>query len=91
MQTLWSRLATRTRVSCGCPSCLSHTAGVARRPITAAGKRPNYAYSSTLFYSGIFAAAATTDAVVKQKRRERWDRAIAEVKQEIGGEVSTLR
>lgn len=86
MQTLWSRLATQTRLSCRCPSCVSGAHGVARRPITAAGKRPKYAYSSTLFYSGIFAAAATTDAVVKQKRREQWDEAIAQVKQEIGGQ-----
>ncbi|KAF1349035.1 hypothetical protein BDV97DRAFT_354877 [Delphinella strobiligena] len=88
MQTLWSRLATQTRLSCGCPSCQIHTAvhGIARRPITAAGKRPKYAYSSTLWYSGIFAAAATTDALVKQRRREQWDKAIAEVKQEINEE-----
>lgn len=85
MQALWSRIATQTRISCRCPSCQYHTAhGVARRPITAAGKRPKYAYSSTLFYSGIFAAAATTDAANKQRRRDRWDKAIAEVKQEIG-------
>lgn len=85
MQTLWSRLATQTRLSCGCPSCQIHTAvhSIARRPITAAGKRPKYAYSSTLWYSGIFAAAATTDALVKQRRRDQWDKAIAEVKQEI--------
>ena len=59
---------------------------MSRRPITAAGKRPRYSYSSTLFYSGIFAAAATTDAASKQKRRQRWEKAIAEVREEIGGE-----
>lgn len=85
MQTLWSRLASRTIQSCRCPSCTSGVRGVVRRPINAAGQKPKYAYSSTLFYSGIFAAAATADAVVKQKRRQQWDEAIAQVKEEIGG------
>jgi hypothetical protein len=42
--------------------------------------------SSTLWYSGIFAAAATLDAGAKVRRREKWDRAIAEVRQELGKE-----
>jgi hypothetical protein len=40
--------------------------------------------SSTLWYSGIFAAAATLDAGAKLRRREKWDRAIAEVREELG-------
>ncbi|KAK3716218.1 hypothetical protein LTR37_006663 [Vermiconidia calcicola] len=49
------------------------------------GRRtPKYLTSSTLWYSGIFAAAATFDAGVKKQRKEQWDRAIADVKQELG-------
>lgn len=42
-----------------------------------------WALSSTFVYSGIFAAAATTDAGFKQKRREQWDRAIADIKHDL--------
>jgi hypothetical protein len=34
-------------------------------------------------YSGIFAAAATTDAGFKQKRSDQWDRAIADIKHDL--------
>lgn len=86
MQNVWSRVA-QTRLSCRCPSCLHTATGVARRAATAPGKRPSrYAYSSTLFYSGIFAAAATTDAGIKQRRRDQWNRAIADVKQDLAEE-----
>jgi hypothetical protein len=44
---------------------------------------PRYLYSSTLWYSGIFAAAATFDASRKERRKEQWDRVIAEVRQEL--------
>ncbi|KAH0017176.1 hypothetical protein KCU80_g18294, partial [Aureobasidium melanogenum] len=47
-----------------------------RRPV-------RWALSSTFVYSGIFAAAATTDAGFKQKRREQWDRAIADIKHDL--------
>ncbi|KAG9952111.1 hypothetical protein KCU85_g2490, partial [Aureobasidium melanogenum] len=84
MQALWSRIA-QTGLSCHCPSCVSAGAsGVARRSTTAAGRRPvRWALSSTFVYSGIFAAAATTDAGFKQKRREQWDRAIADIKHDL--------
>ncbi|GAB1736611.1 hypothetical protein NU219Hw_g8237t1 [Hortaea werneckii] len=85
MQTVWSRIA-QTRGTCCCPQCLhSGTAGVSRRATGSATRRaPKFLTSSTLWYSGIFAAAATFDAGVKQQRREQWDKAIAEVKQELG-------
>ncbi|RMX73820.1 hypothetical protein D0869_13217 [Hortaea werneckii] len=75
-----------TRGTCCCPQCLhSGTAGVSRRATGSATRRaPKFLTSSTLWYSGIFAAAATFDAGVKQQRREQWDKAIAEVKQELG-------
>ncbi|KAH0144750.1 hypothetical protein KCU82_g15060, partial [Aureobasidium melanogenum] len=84
MQPLWSRIA-QTGLSCHCPSCVSAGAsGVARRTTNAAGRRPvRWALSSTFVYSGIFAAAATTDAGFKQKRREQWDRAIADIKHDL--------
>lgn len=40
-------------------------------------------YSSTLWYSGIFAAAATFDASRKERRKEQWERAIAEVREDL--------
>ncbi|KAG9752425.1 hypothetical protein KCU73_g6109, partial [Aureobasidium melanogenum] len=84
MQALWSRIA-QTGLSCHCPSCVSAGAsGVARRTTSATGRRPvRWALSSTFVYSGIFAAAATTDAGFKQKRREQWDRAIADIKHDL--------
>lgn len=83
MQTVWSRIA-QTRISCHCPSCVSTAGGVARRATTTTGRRPvRLAISSTFIYSGIFAAAATTDAGFKQKRRDQWDRAIADIKHDL--------
>ncbi|KAI3481826.1 hypothetical protein L1887_55534 [Cichorium endivia] len=73
--------------ACKCPQCLSFAGGLTKRVGSAAARRPQkYLTSSTLWYSGIFAAAATLDASVKLQRRERWDRAIAEVKKELGKE-----
>ncbi|KAK5165234.1 uncharacterized protein LTR77_009332 [Saxophila tyrrhenica] len=84
MQTIWSRVA-QTRGTCKCPQCLSYANGVTRRATASATRRtPKYLTSSTLWYSGIFAAAATFDAGVKKKRREQWDRAIGDLRQELG-------
>lgn len=48
-----------------------------RHTATAGAKRPTvYLTSSTLLYSGIFAVAASTDAIFKEKRRKDWDHAI---------------
>lgn len=83
MQTLWSRVA-QVRATCRCPQCLNTANGVTRRATASATKRtPRYLYSSTLWYSGIFAAAATFDAARKERRKEQWDRVIAEVRQEL--------
>ena len=84
MQTIGSRIA-QTGLSCHCPSCVTAGAsGVARRTTSAAARRPvRWALSSTFVYSGIFAAAATTDAGFKQKRRDQWDRAIADIKHDL--------
>jgi hypothetical protein len=84
MQTIGSRIA-QTGLSCHCPSCVTAGAsGLARRTTSAAARRPvRWALSSTFVYSGIFAAAATTDAGFKQKRREQWDRAIADIKHDL--------
>ena len=90
MQTLWTRIAQSgggAGSACKCPQCLSFAGGPTKRVGSAAARRPQkYLTSSTLWYSGIFAAAATLDASVKLQRRERWDRAIAEVKKELGKE-----
>lgn len=89
MQTLWNRLAQSGGAgsACKCPQCLTFAGGLTRRVGAGATKRtPKYLTSSTLWYSGIFAAAATLDAGAKVRRREKWDRAIAEVKEELGKE-----
>ncbi|EME78378.1 uncharacterized protein MYCFIDRAFT_216622 [Pseudocercospora fijiensis CIRAD86] len=85
MQTIWTRVA-QVRGSCRCPQCRHAAQRVSRSAGTANANaiRPQYWTSSTLWYSGIFAAAATFDASVKQRRREQWDQAIADVKQELG-------
>ncbi|KAK5730768.1 hypothetical protein LTR15_000706 [Elasticomyces elasticus] len=84
MQTLWSRVA-QARGTCHCPQCVQPVQAVGRRATASATQRiPRYLTSSTLFYSGIFAAAATWDAGAKIQRREQWDKAIADVKQELG-------
>jgi hypothetical protein len=89
MQTIWSRIAQRSAAgsACKCPQCLTFAGGLTRRVVAGATRqKPKYLTSSTLWYSGIFAAAATLDAGAKLRRREKWDRAIAEVKQELGKE-----
>lgn len=82
MQTIWNRVA-QAGNPCGCASCLFKIS----RPnhiANSAVKRPGrYLTSSTLLYSGIFAAAATTDAHVKKQRRLQWDDAIAAVQHEL--------
>nr|POE72183.1 hypothetical protein CFP56_12059 [Quercus suber] len=83
MQTIWNRIALKSGM-CGCPQCVQSVQAVSRRATTTATRRPRYPTSSTLWYSGVFAAAATYDASVKQKRREQWDQAIAGVKEELG-------
>lgn len=85
MQTLWSRVA-QVRGACRCPQCVPSVQGVSRRATASATRRiPRYLTSSTLWYSGIFAVAATFDAGFKQQRREKWDKAIAEVTEELAG------
>jgi hypothetical protein len=89
MQTIWSRIAQGSAAgsACKCPQCLTFAGGLTRRVGAGATRqKPKYLTSSTLWYSGIFAAAATLDAGAKLRRREKWDRAIAEVKQELGKE-----
>ncbi|KAF4549142.1 Hypothetical protein D9617_23g005570 [Elsinoe fawcettii] len=82
MQTVWNRVA-QTRATCTAPSQTVKSC-VARQTATATGKRPTkFLTSATLLYSGIFAVAASTDALVKEKRRKQWDEAIASAKQGI--------
>lgn len=83
MQTIWTRVA-QVRASCHCPQCKSATNAVARRAAaTATRPAPRLWTSSTVWYSGIFAVAATLDLGVKQQRREQWNKAISDVKQEL--------
>ncbi|PPJ60708.1 hypothetical protein CBER1_03454 [Cercospora berteroae] len=84
MLSLLSRAA-RTRGSCHCPQCiptLQRTVG--RAGTNASVLRPQYWTSSTLWYSSIFAVAATCDAGVKTQRRQQWNDAIDEVKKDLG-------
>lgn len=83
MQTLWSRTLRATKCTCRCQQCLSFSTAVARRTTTAARKRLLSLPSSTIFYSAIFACAAVADGRAKQQRREKWNHAIQEVKEEL--------
>ncbi|KAH9834308.1 hypothetical protein Tdes44962_MAKER01965 [Teratosphaeria destructans] len=66
--------------------------GVSRRATASATRKtPQFLTSSTLWYSGIFAAAATYDAAAKKQRREQWDHAILEVKQDLAKPVEAPR
>jgi pentatricopeptide repeat protein len=63
---------------------VSTTSAIARRTGAAAGKRfGRPGPSSTLLYSTIFAAAAVADGRAKRKRREQWDAAITNVKEDL--------
>jgi hypothetical protein len=89
MQTIWTRIAQGSGAgsACKCPQCFTFAGGLTRRAGAGATRqKPKYLTSSTLWYSGIFASAATLDAGSKLRRREKWDRAIAEVKEELGKE-----
>jgi hypothetical protein len=89
MQTIWTRIAQGSGAgsACKCPQCFTFAGGLTRRAGAGATRqKPKYLTSSTLWYSGIFASAATLDAGSKLRRREKWDRAIAEVKEELGME-----
>ena len=91
MQTIWSRIA-QTRGTCCCPQCIQSAPGVSRRATASATRSaPKFVTSSTLWYSGIFAAAATFDAGAKKQRREQWDKAIEGVKEELGQPTETAR
>lgn len=69
---------------------MHYVSGVSRRAgASAARANAKFMISSTFWYSGIFAAAATWDAGRKQKRRDQWDRAIADLRQDVGREVKT--
>jgi hypothetical protein len=80
MQLFWSRVA-QTRSSCHCTSCLQAASAIARRTPNAASKRRlQFGDLFTACYSTILGTAVFVDAKVKNKRRNEWDRAIAEAK-----------
>lgn len=83
MQTIWNRVA-QSRCSCNCSSCLSMAAAIARRSTTAAaGRRIRFSDVFTVFYSSMLATAAVADSKRKDSRREAWDNAIAQAKDEL--------
>ncbi|KAF2145381.1 uncharacterized protein K452DRAFT_204073, partial [Aplosporella prunicola CBS 121167] len=90
MQTLWTRTL-RTRYSCRCRQCASYSTIVARRAATAvatasrsaAGSRLPALPSSTILYSAIFAVAAVADGHAKQQRRDQWNAAIQNAKDQL--------
>lgn len=83
MQTLWSR-AVQTKCTCRCSSCFTYGTALARRSTTAAARRGlRFGDAFTAFYSSIFAVAAIADAKGKDARRQKWDEAIAEVRNDI--------
>ncbi len=83
MQTIWNRVA-QSRCTCNCSSCLSSAAAIARRSTTAAaGRRIRFSDIFTVFYSSMLATAAVADSNRKDARREAWDKAIAQAKDEL--------
>lgn len=85
MQTIWNRVA-QSRCTCNCSSCLSSAATIARRSTTAAaGRRLRFSDVFTVFYSSMLATAAVADSKRKDARREAWDKAIAQAKDELKG------
>ena len=83
MQTLWSR-AVQSKCTCRCSSCIPYGTALARRSTTAAARRGlRFGDVFTAFYSSIFAIAAVADAKAKDARRQRWDEAIAEAKNDL--------
>lgn len=83
MQTLWSRTV-QTKCTCRCSSCFTYGTALARRSTTAAARRGlRFGDAFTAFYSSIFAVAAIADAKGKDARRQKWDEAIAEVRNDI--------
>ncbi|EOD46099.1 putative pentatricopeptide repeat domain-containing protein [Neofusicoccum parvum UCRNP2] len=83
MHTLWSRTLRATKSSCRCRQCLSYSTAVARRATSAARKRFLCLPSSTILYSAIFACAAVADGHAKQQRREQWNHAIKDAKENL--------
>ena len=83
MFTIWSRAA-QTRANCRCPKCLSSALRRARgHTTTIAGRQLQFGDVFTLFYSSIFATAAVIDGQKKKARREAWDKAIGQAKNEL--------
>jgi len=83
MQTIWNRIA-QSRCTCNCSSCLSSAAAIARRSTTAAaGRRIRFSDVFTACYSSMLATAAVADSKRKDARREAWDKAIAQAKDEL--------
>lgn len=81
MLQTWYR-ALQQRCSCQCAICKSTASGVGRQTAGRGGRRLfNPPTSGTLFYSTVFATAAVADAVIKDRRREKWDDAIAQAKE----------
>lgn len=75
---LWSRTAQQ----CRCRGCIQAASSIGRPTVP----RPRKITAGDVFtacYSAIFATATIADTVVKKKRRDNWDQAIQEVKEQI--------
>lgn len=83
MQSLWFRAA-QTRSTCRCTACVKIGTTIARQTTNAIGKRRRVSIGDifTACYSTILATAAVADSNRKVRRREEWDRLIAEAKAE---------
>ncbi|TGO83396.1 hypothetical protein BPOR_0654g00050 [Botrytis porri] len=81
MQSLWFRAA-QTRSSCRCNACVKIGTIITRQTTNAIGKRRRVSIGDifTACYSTILATAAVADSNRKVRRREQWDRVIAEAK-----------
>ena len=80
MQTVWSRAAQAQRI-CNCPSCVSATNAIARRATTITARRTvPVGNVFTVSLSSLAAGLAFADSRKKDKRREQWDKVIAEAR-----------
>ncbi|KAF2861822.1 hypothetical protein K470DRAFT_269633 [Piedraia hortae CBS 480.64] len=77
MQSLWALVTQRSSglYRCQCPQCF--------RTPSRSVRWPRAISASRLWYSSIFAVAATCDVVAKKQREDQWDRAIEQLKKEL--------
>ena len=84
MQSVWTRAAS-TRCTCRCRTCIRLSSTIARRAVGSGSPKSFQSLTSSTFWlSATFATAVVADGNIKANRKKRWERAIEDVKQELG-------